>query len=99
VAALLKRLLIPLFLNAVVSAAAANSEAAKATAAADAFLRTLSSGQRGKVVYPFSSSAMKTGWSNLPTTFVKRAGVPITDLRSAHTATRRRRPSAWPTST
>jgi len=113
---MLKRLLIPLFLTAVVatavvvevvpaassapgtsdagpavaSAAAANSETAKATAAADAFLKTLTSGQRGKVVYPFSSSAKKTGWSNLPTTFVKRAGAPITDLSSSQVAALRK---------
>jgi hypothetical protein len=72
------------------TAAAANSETARAAAAAGAFLKTLSSGQRAKVVYPFGSAAKKSGWSNLPTTFVKRNGVALADLSSGQVAALRK---------
>jgi hypothetical protein len=72
---------------AVAAAASPASETAKATNAANAFLKTLSSAERAKVEYPFGSSAKKSGWSNLPTTFVKRNGDAIADLSSKQVAT------------
>jgi hypothetical protein len=52
---------------------------ANAVAKANAFLDTLDSGQRGKVVYEFNS-ARKPSWSNLPVTIVPRNGLRLGEL-------------------
>lgn len=52
-------------------------------AAAKKFLATLDEGQRGKVVFDFKDTAQRKRWSNLPTSFVKRAGLRMGDLTAA----------------
>ena len=49
-------------------------------AATKKFLATLDDGQRGKVVFDFKDEAQRKRWSNLPTSFVKRAGLRMGDL-------------------
>ncbi len=48
--------------------------------AAKRFLATLNESQRGKVVFDFKDEAQRKRWSNLPTSFVKRAGLRMGDL-------------------
>ena len=48
-------------------------------AAADAFLATLSEGERAKGTFGFTSS-QRTGWSNLPTGIFQRNGLRLGDL-------------------
>jgi hypothetical protein len=72
--------------TAVARAAAPKSLTARAVSAAKAFKSSLSSSQRASLQYSFSSSAKRAGWSNLPTTFVKRNGVKIADLNGAQRA-------------
>jgi Protein of unknown function (DUF3500) len=49
-------------------------------AAAKKFLATLDDGQRGKVAFDFKDETQRKRWSNLPTSFVKRAGLRMGDL-------------------
>jgi uncharacterized protein DUF3500 len=72
--------------TAVAKAAAPKSLTARAVAAAEAFKSSLSSSQRASVQYAFGSSAKEAGWSNLPTTFVKRNGIKIADLSDTQRA-------------
>src|SRR4051794_15190826 len=51
----------------------AGKSTAGAVEAANAFLESLDAGQRAKVLFPFDSPK-KSGWSNLPVTFVPRNG-------------------------
>lgn len=60
--------------------AAAGKAAGAVADAAKKFLATLDDGQRGKVVFDFKDDAQRKRWSNLPTTFVKRAGLRMGDL-------------------
>ena len=53
---------------------------ADTTAAADAFLATLTDGQRDAVLYAYDDANKTTSWSNFPVTFVQRAGLNLTDL-------------------
>jgi hypothetical protein len=53
---------------------------AAVVAATKNFLATLDDGQRGKVVFDFKDEAQRKRWSNLPTSFVKRAGLRMGDL-------------------
>src|SRR6185295_15934513 len=53
---------------------------AGAVTATKKFLATLDDGQRGKVVFDFKDEAQRKRWSNLPTSFVKRAGLRMGDL-------------------
>src|SRR6185436_20962132 len=62
---------------------ATDKAAGEITAAADKFLATLDEGQRGKVVFDFKDEAQRKRWSNLPTSFVKRAGLRMGDLTKA----------------
>lgn len=71
-------------------AAAADSQTAKVTKAANAFLRTLSASQRRSVQYAFSSAKKKSGWSNLPTSLVARNGLAIDDLSTTQVAALRK---------
>ncbi|WP_432542983.1 DUF3500 domain-containing protein [Kineococcus sp. SYSU DK002] len=50
------------------------------TAAAEAFLATLSDEQREAVLYDYDDETKTTSWSNFPVTFVERAGLNLTDL-------------------
>jgi hypothetical protein len=59
-----------------------NADAAKAVAAAKAFLNTLDEKQRAKAVLDYDSSK-KPSWSNLPVSAVPRNGVRMGDLTPA----------------
>ncbi|WP_432519662.1 DUF3500 domain-containing protein [Kineococcus sp. SYSU DK006] len=50
------------------------------TAAAEAFLATLSEEQREAVLHAYDDETRTTSWSNFPVTFVERAGLNLTDL-------------------
>src|SRR5690606_5950378 len=50
------------------------------TAAAQAFLDTLSDEQRAAVLYDYDDETKTTSWSNFPVTFVERAGLNLADL-------------------
>ena len=52
----------------------------RTTAAADAFLATLSDEQHEAVLYAYDDETKSTSWSNFPVTFVERAGLNLTDL-------------------
>ncbi|MDB6031083.1 MAG: hypothetical protein JWM16_1421 [Verrucomicrobiales bacterium] len=66
------------------SFAQASPEVGKATGeiavAAKNFLATLDTNQRGKFVFDLEDEAQRKRWSNLPTSFVKRAGLRMGDL-------------------
>lgn len=53
---------------------------ARTTAAAEAFLATLSDEQREAVLYAYDDETKSTSWSNFPVTFVERDGLNLTDL-------------------
>ena len=59
---------------------ATDKAAGDIAAAANKFLASLDDGQRAKVVFPFTDEAQRKRWSNLPTTFVRRAGLRMGDL-------------------
>lgn len=59
---------------------AAGALTTEVVAATKKFLATLDDGQRGKVVFDFKDEAQRKRWSNLPTSFVKRAGLRMGDL-------------------
>lgn len=50
------------------------------TAAATAFMKTLSAAQRRTLVSSYEDEAKTTSWSNFPVTFVDRAGLNLVDL-------------------
>lgn len=50
------------------------------SAAAEAFLATLSDEQREAVLYDYDDETKTTSWSNFPVTFVERAGLNLADL-------------------
>ncbi len=64
-----------------------NAEMAKANggalAAAIKFLAILDDSQRSKVVFDFKDAEQRKRWSNLPTSFVKRAGLRMGDLKKS----------------
>lgn len=53
---------------------------ADTTAAAEAFLATLSDEQREQVLYAYDDETKTTSWSNFPVTFVERAGLNLAEL-------------------
>ena len=53
---------------------------ADTTAAAEAFLATLTDEQREQVLYAYDDETKTTSWSNFPVTFVERAGLNLVDL-------------------
>lgn len=59
---------------------AAGKAAGAVAEGAKKFLATLDDGQRGRVVFDFKDGAQRKRWSNLPTSFVKRAGLRMGDL-------------------
>jgi hypothetical protein len=56
------------------------------SAAASAFLATLSEEQRETVLYAYDDETKTTSWSNFPVTFVERAGLNLNDLTSEQRA-------------
>lgn len=50
------------------------------SAAAEAFLATLTDEQRETVLYDYDDETKTTSWSNFPVTFVERAGLNLADL-------------------
>jgi uncharacterized protein DUF3500 len=50
---------------------------------ANTFLSTLDEKQRQKVLFAFSDEKQRANWSNLPTSFVPRAGVSLKELNTA----------------
>jgi hypothetical protein len=58
----------------------ASNVTATVTAAADAFLETLNSGERARCVFAFDDRAQKARWSNLPTGIFPRGGLRLGDL-------------------
>ena len=50
------------------------------TAAAEAFLATLSDEQKDAVLHAYDDETKSTSWSNFPVTFVERAGLNLHDL-------------------
>lgn len=67
----------------VAQAQSSPSAAATLVASANTFLGALDEGQRSKVLFEFNDAAQRVKWSNLPTTFVARAGLKMGDLNEA----------------
>ncbi len=63
--------------------APADATTQKVVAAANAFLQTLSSTQKSKVLFEWSDAAQKTKWSNLPIGIFQRNGIKLGDMSSA----------------
>lgn len=53
---------------------------ADATAAAEAFMATLSDEQKETLLYDYTDESKSTSWSNFPVTFVERSGLNLYDL-------------------
>jgi hypothetical protein len=56
---------------------------AEVVSAAQAFLDTLSAKQQEAVLYDIDDPALQAGWSNFPTGFAGRSGVPLADMDDA----------------
>jgi len=65
------------------SAAMAQTATARIVGAANAFLSTLDQKQRRNVLFAFDDEKQRVRWSNLPTTFVHRAGLSMGELSAA----------------
>jgi hypothetical protein len=63
--------------------AATGTPNAQIVATTKKFLSALDESQRGKVVFDFKDAAQRKRWSNLPTSFSKRAGLRMGDLTEA----------------
>src|SRR4051812_5881799 len=63
--------------------AATGTATSQIEAATKKFLSTLLDSQRAKVVFDFKDAAQRKRWSNLPTSFSKRAGLRMGDLTEA----------------
>ena len=64
------------------SAAGAQTIASRIASSADAFLATLDQKQRQTVLFAFDDAQQRVRWSNLPTGFVKRAGLSMRELNA-----------------
>lgn len=53
---------------------------AQMTLAATAFVAGMTDEQRTEIILPFSDDAARSGWSNVPTAFAPRTGLPIARL-------------------
>lgn len=60
-----------------------NGQAAPMAESASAFLATLTSGQRTKMVHRFDDNEARTNWSNLPSNEYNRDGLAVADLSAA----------------
>jgi len=65
------------------SAAVAETATARIVSAANAFLATLDQKQRQNVMFAFDDAQQRVRWSNLPTSFVHRAGLSMGQLTAA----------------
>jgi hypothetical protein len=71
---------IVLFLS--LTAAAAQPATARIVTAAKAFLTTLDQKQRQSVLFAFDDATQRARWSNLPTSFVPRAGLSLKEMNA-----------------
>jgi Protein of unknown function (DUF3500) len=55
-------------------------QTSRIVSAANTFLSTLDQQQRERVLFAFDDEAQRVRWSNLPTSFVRRAGLKLGDL-------------------
>ena len=62
--------------------AGAQTATAKIVKAANGFLGTLNAQQRKRVLFAFDDEHQRARWSNLPTSFVRRAGLSMGELSS-----------------
>ncbi len=69
--------------GALTVAAAPDDQSRRIVSAAQAFLASLNAAQRKAVLFPFSDGAQRVKWSNFPTGFVPRSGVPWSQLNPA----------------
>ena len=69
-----------------VGSATAQQTAPRVAAAANAFLATLDTAQRRKVIFAYDDSVQRAHWSNLPVTSSRLAGVNLGELTSAQRA-------------
>lgn len=66
--------------GALIGAEAPDDQSRRIVAAARDFLASLDTTQRKAVLFPFSDGAQRVKWSNFPTGFVPRSGVPWAQL-------------------
>ncbi len=66
-----------------VTATAEQATTSRIVSAANAFLSTLDQKQRQNVLFPFDDAKQRANWSNLPVSFVPRAGLSLGALRAA----------------
>jgi hypothetical protein len=66
-----------------VTAAAAQTATSQIVGAANTFLSALDEKQRQSVLFAFDDEKQRANWSNLPTSFVPRAGVSLKELNAA----------------
>jgi hypothetical protein len=66
-----------------VTAASAQTPTSRIVSAANTFLSILSEKQRQSVLYSFDDEKQRATWSNLPTSFVPRGGIPLKDMNAA----------------
>ena len=62
------------------SVALAQSATVKIVSATQIFISTLDAKQRANVLFKFDDETQRARWSNLPTSFVKRAGLSLKDM-------------------
>lgn len=62
--------------GSLIHAQAPDDQSRRIVTAAQGFLSSLDASQRKAVLFPFSDGAQRVKWSNFPTGFVPRAGVP-----------------------
>jgi hypothetical protein len=66
-----------------VTAISAQTATSRIVSAASSFLSTLDDKQRQSVLFAFDDEKQRSNWSNLPTSFVPRAGVSLKELNNA----------------
>ena len=66
--------------------AGAKTETANIVKAANAFLATLDDAQKKRVLFAYNDEPQRARWSNLPTSFVRRAGLDLGELNPAQRA-------------
>jgi hypothetical protein len=66
-----------------VTAARAQTATSRIVSAANTFLSSLDAKQRQSVLYAFDDEKQRATWSNLPTSFVPRGGIPLKDMNPA----------------
>jgi hypothetical protein len=78
-----RAVIVPVLVSWSVTAARAETAAAKIVIAANKFLSTLDDAQRRGVVFAFDDQQQRVRWSNLPTTFVPRGGMSLKEMNDA----------------